>query len=80
MTKDYLVTEVFGPTIQGVRKLPESVIVAPRRRHSEKPEELQDLIERVYPGLRYLELFARRTRPGWTCRGLEIDDVDSLAV
>jgi N6-adenosine-specific RNA methylase IME4 len=48
---------------------PRSVIQAKRRRHSEKPEELQDAIERAYPGRRYLELFARRQRPGWTCWG-----------
>lgn len=58
------------PAPQGV-KLPESVIESPRRRHSEKPEALQDEIERVYPGLRYLELFARRQRVGWTCFGDE---------
>jgi N6-adenosine-specific RNA methylase IME4 len=48
---------------------PSSVLHAERRRHSEKPEELQDAIERAYPGRRYLELFARRQRPGWTCWG-----------
>lgn len=52
--------------------LPVSVIQAPRRAHSQKPEELQDMIERVYPGLRYLELFARRRRSGWTCQGWEV--------
>lgn len=52
--------------------LPVSVIQAPRRAHSQKPEELQDMVERVYPGLRYLELFARRRRPGWTCVGDEL--------
>ncbi len=51
---------------------PGSVLHAPRRRHSEKPEELQDAIERTYPGLRYLELFARRERPGWTCWGDQV--------
>ncbi len=48
---------------------PRSVFHAPRRRHSEKPEILQDAIEQTYPGHRYLELFARRQRPGWTCWG-----------
>lgn len=38
------------------------------RRHSEKPEEAAALIERVSPGP-YLEMFARRRRPGWTCVG-----------
>jgi N6-adenosine-specific RNA methylase IME4 len=49
--------------------LPLSVIDAPRGRHSQKPEALQDALESTYPGLRYLEMFARRQRPGWTCWG-----------
>lgn len=50
-----------------------SVVVAPRRRHSEKPEELQDAAERLISGP-YLELFARRRRPGWTCWGDELTE------
>lgn len=38
--------------------------------HSEKPEGLQEHIEVYFPGP-YLELFARRVRPGWTCLGDE---------
>lgn len=60
-----------APSPMAVR-LPESIIVSPRRAHSQKPEALQDMIERVYPNLRYLELFARRERPGWTCWGDEV--------
>lgn len=40
------------------------------RQHSAKPEAAQDLIERASPGP-YLELFARRERPGWTVWGNE---------
>lgn len=40
-------------------------------RHSQKPEVLQDMAERVSPGPR-LELFARRRRPGWTCWGNQL--------
>lgn len=50
-------------------------VVAPMTRHSEKPEEVQDRIERLVTGP-YLELFARRQRPGWTCLGNEIDGLD----
>lgn len=46
-----------------------------RGRHSEKPERFQDEIERLVPGP-YLELFARRQRPGWCCLGDEIDGLD----
>lgn len=40
-------------------------------RHSGKPEAFQDLVETVSPGP-YLEMFARRHRPGWTCVGDEL--------
>lgn len=40
----------------------------PRGRHSEKPEGFYDLVERVSPAP-YLEMFARRRRPGWSAVG-----------
>ena len=43
-----------------------------RGRHSAKPEAFQDMVETVSPGPR-LELFARRTRPGWTGWGNEVE-------
>jgi N6-adenosine-specific RNA methylase IME4 len=51
---------------------PDSVIEAPRGRHSEKPECVCEQIERMYPGASKLELFARRRRPGWTAWGNEV--------
>lgn len=42
-----------------------------RAGHSTKPEELQTIAEQVSPGP-YLELFARRKRPGWAAWGNEI--------
>jgi N6-adenosine-specific RNA methylase IME4/ParB-like chromosome segregation protein Spo0J len=51
----------------------DSVIEAPRGRHSEKPAVVYELIERMYPQLTKLELFARRTpRPGWAAWGNEL--------
>lgn len=50
-------------------------IIAPNVRHSQKPENVQDRIERLIAGP-YLELFARRHRPGWTCIGNELDGLD----
>ena len=47
------------------------VILAPVREHSRKPEQAQDRIERYCDGP-YLELFARRVRPGWDAFGDEI--------
>ncbi len=52
---------------------PDSVIEAPRGRHSEKPAVFYELIERTYPNATRVELFARQTRPGWTAWGNEVD-------
>lgn len=48
-----------------------SVTVAPRGRHSAKPQAAYDVIERVSPGPR-LEMFAREPREGWATWGSEL--------
>jgi hypothetical protein len=53
---------------------PPSIIRAPRREHSRKPEEAYALIERMYPTLPRIELFARGpARPGWDAWGNEAE-------
>lgn len=52
---------------RGVR----SLIRAPRREHSRKPDEQYERIEALVSGP-YLELFARQARPGWTAWGNEV--------
>jgi N6-adenosine-specific RNA methylase IME4 len=47
------------------------LIQAPRGRHSEKPPEIYEKIEELYPEGPYLELFARRRREGWDGWGNE---------
>jgi N6-adenosine-specific RNA methylase IME4 len=47
-------------------------LYAPVQEHSHKPEEQYAVIERCSPGP-YLELFARRKRPGWGSWGDEVD-------
>ena len=49
----------------------DQVVSAPRGEHSAKPEEVRRRIERLFPGP-YLELYARKSVPGWTCWGNEI--------
>jgi N6-adenosine-specific RNA methylase IME4 len=44
---------------------PSSVINAPRDRHSAKPTVVHTIIERMYPTLGKLEMFARTERAGW---------------
>lgn len=51
---------------------PDSVIEAPRGRHSEKPAVVYERIERMYPSASRVELFARKVRPGWRAWGNEV--------
>ena len=56
----------------GVRRL----VVAPRREHSRKPDEVYARIEALTEGP-YLELFARASRPGWDQWGDEAGRFDA---
>jgi len=44
---------------------PESVIPAKRGKHSEKPDDFYRIIEKAYPTLKKIELFARKDRKEW---------------
>jgi hypothetical protein len=46
-----------------------SVIRSRRGPHSEKPQLVYEMIERIYPALPKLELFAGRRREGWSAWG-----------
>jgi len=50
------------------------VLNDPVQEHSRKPERVYELIEYLYPGRRYLELFARNSHKHWTSWGDEITD------
>jgi N6-adenosine-specific RNA methylase IME4 len=52
-------------------------IIEPAREHSRKPDCVHTRIERLVAGP-YLELFARRRRPGWTVWGNEVDRFPEL--
>jgi N6-adenosine-specific RNA methylase IME4 len=47
------------------------LILAPRREHSRKPDQVYERIEALVPGP-YLELFARAPRAGWHAWGNEV--------
>jgi N6-adenosine-specific RNA methylase IME4 len=49
-----------------------SLIEAPLGEHSVKPEAFIEMIEDMFQGLPSVELFARRTRLGWTSIGNEL--------
>jgi N6-adenosine-specific RNA methylase IME4 len=57
-----------------------SVIDAPRGRHSAKPEIFLQMIEEYYPTLPKIELYRRGpVRPGWDAWGLEVEEPDMEA-
>lgn len=53
-----------------------SVSCAENAGHSTKPENLQDSLDLMFPTSNKIEMFARRSRVGWTCLGNEIDGKD----
>lgn len=52
------------------------VILAPKREHSRKPDEVFERIEALYPDARRLEMFARQSRAGWDAWGNEATKFD----
>lgn len=55
-----------------IKKTPRNWWGWKRGKHSQKPEEFQDIIEQTSPPP-YLELFARRKRDGWDVWGNEVE-------
>jgi N6-adenosine-specific RNA methylase IME4/ParB-like chromosome segregation protein Spo0J len=60
-----------NPPLPATENVPASVIRERRREHSRKPEASYALIERMFPDLPKLELFARQARLGWDVWGNE---------
>jgi N6-adenosine-specific RNA methylase IME4 len=56
-----------------------TVLSAPARAHSQKPDEFYELVEKLCPAPRYAYLFSRSTRERWDCHGDEVP-VDSEGV
>ena len=55
-----------------------TVFRAPVKRHSEKPDEFYSLVESCSPPP-YLDVFARRRRPGWDVYGDEVSAAQGRA-
>jgi N6-adenosine-specific RNA methylase IME4 len=53
----------------------ESEIVAPVGEHSEKPDAFYRLVETLFPGP-YVEIHARKPRPGWFSVGHQLGAVE----
>jgi N6-adenosine-specific RNA methylase IME4/ParB-like chromosome segregation protein Spo0J len=66
-----------NPPLPATENVPASVIRERRREHSRKPEASYALIERMFPDLPKLELFARQARPGWEVWGNQVTKFDN---
>lgn len=61
-----------GSMLPMTTNIPASVVEYPRTKHSTKPPIFYDIIEEMYPGQKYVELFARENREGWESWGNEV--------
>lgn len=67
---EFILVGVRGAMVPpSTKDRPDSVITADITEHSRKPDEIHKLIERMWPTLSRLELFARRPRKGWDVWG-----------
>ena len=67
-----LIATKGNPSKPEPRDRHDSVIEAPRTEHSKKPRIMYEIIEKMYPDGKYLELFARNIRDKWKSWGNEI--------
>jgi len=54
------------------------LLMTPRQRHSQKPEEIRTRIVQLMGDLTRIELFARRKVEGWDCWGNEVESTIEL--
>ena len=59
------------PKPRGARNI-QQLVRSPRKEHSEKPIEVIQAIEKMFPTQERIELFARRKTKGWSVWGLDI--------
>lgn len=59
------------PKPRGARNV-KQLVSSPRRKHSQKPREVMQGIERMFPAQERIELFARSKVDGWSSWGLDM--------
>ncbi len=59
------------PTPRGARNI-QQLVRSPRKAHSEKPVEVMQAIEKMFPTQERIELFARRKTNNWSAWGLDV--------
>ena len=62
------------PKPRGVRNI-KQLLHAPRTKHSEKPMQVLENIEKMFPTQGKIELFARNKPQGWDVWGLDVHEV-----
>jgi N6-adenosine-specific RNA methylase IME4 len=67
-----LVATIGEPGVPLPENRVSSVIDAQKLGHSTKPEVFRELLERMYPAAKRIELFCRSTRQGWDAWGDEV--------
>ncbi len=65
------------PTPRGVRNV-KQFLSLPRGKHSQKPLEIRNRIERMFPEQSKLEMFARSTTKGWDVYSNELENDTDL--
>lgn len=56
---------------------PTSIIPGKVRGHSRKPDWVAEIVEKRFPEMKKLELFARTARPGWVALGNQTDKFEA---
>ena len=69
----YMYKGKFTPVAKAERGKIHTVFTEKPKRHSQKPEISYEIIERLYPELPKIELYARNFRAGWDCWGNEVN-------
>lgn len=82
--KGYVLRDACEPFLVGTVGNPEigshsirNLIVSPVRQNSRKPDDMHKNLERLFPCVAKVELFARQSRPGWETWGNEATKFDN---
>lgn len=74
----YMYKGKLRPVAQSERGKIHSVFSEPVQRHSQKPEISYEIINRLYPNERKLEMYSRLERTGWDAFGNEVIPVNGI--
>ena len=69
MRHEFLLVCTRGSCVPDTKKLFDSVVSIERTKHSQKPVEFREMIDKLYPHGKRLELFARCESDGWDVYG-----------